>query len=192
MSSEHELPDVEICRTRRFNSTQYFLCLVREPIYCPHLNVIRGIRFCNHCFRERFCEEAKISSRIDALMEKKQLLQKDIQSRSLHMDIYVKYADRKNGWVAESALEDLIANGSIVAFQRAGEWVEVSTGPLRNYQTPSPTMGRNEGKGIASSVLICRTVDVSQRVIVRKRFLYRPKSNRKINRQVQIALGVIY
>ena len=49
-----KLPDPEICRTRRLYSTQYFLCLVHEPINCPYLNLVREFYICNHYLKDQF------------------------------------------------------------------------------------------------------------------------------------------
>ncbi len=47
------------------------------------------------------------------------------------MEIYVRYQDNSYGCVSNLDLDDMINDGSIVAFRRSDGWVEISSGPLR-------------------------------------------------------------
>jgi hypothetical protein len=56
MAPDLKLPNHQFCRTRRFHTTQYHLCLVNSPINCPQLNIVKRMYLCNHYLRETFSE----------------------------------------------------------------------------------------------------------------------------------------
>ena len=57
MAPEIQLPDPQICRTRRLYTTQFYLCLVDNPVHCPQLSIVREFHLCNHFYRANFAEE---------------------------------------------------------------------------------------------------------------------------------------
>ena len=72
------------------------------------------------------------------------------------MKIYVQYQDTSYGCVPDEALEDMVADGSIIAFRRSGEWVEISTGPIRGMGNSEEYTGpEKRGTRKGKSCLTC-------------------------------------
>ena len=50
------------------------------------------------------------------------------------MKIHVQFSNKTYGIVSDSDLQEMLDNGSIIAFRRADGWVDIDAGPLRGKE----------------------------------------------------------
>lgn len=72
------------------------------------------------------------------------------------MAVMVQYKDNSFGHVRNSALDELIGAGRVVAFRRASGWVEIGSDPLRTNSAPVEYEGMERRSAMAmKSCLTC-------------------------------------
>lgn len=62
------------------------------------------------------------------------------------MAILVQYKDKTFDAVSNKELDALIASERIIAFRRAGGWVDISKAPLRGQRSPGEYQGPERRK----------------------------------------------
>ncbi|MCM2359051.1 MAG: hypothetical protein NDI77_12945 [Geobacteraceae bacterium] len=72
------------------------------------------------------------------------------------MAVMVQYKDNSFGHVRNSALDELIGAGRIVAFRRGSGWVEIGSDPLRTNSAPAEFAGMERRSALEKkSCLTC-------------------------------------
>lgn len=73
--------------------------------------------------------------------------ERDNERRIGTMAILVQYKDRLFDVVQNNILDELIASDKIIAFRRAGGWVDIDKGPLRGKSAPTEYRGPERRTG---------------------------------------------